>query len=791
MREEAAIAIADAIVLAATGKHLSDLQSAVLKGVWQGQRYLEIADTYGYTEGHVKDVGAQLWKLLTQALGEPITKGNLRSVLERQLQSGPQEPGGVVPPVGGQKVASFVGRAEAMTHLQSLVRQGASVIVIQGEGGIGKTTLAQHYLSQQGVEVILELLMAKETQNITPVEHVVEEWLRQDLNVEPGRELGVSLGRLRRQLQACRIGILIDNLEPALDRNGQFIPSHRRYVELLRVLSDVRGKSVTLMTSRDRLCEPDIRLDHYRLSGLDEQAWQVFFSDRHTQIQPSVLRSLHQTYGGNAKAMDILCGVIREDFGGDANAYWQVNGHDPLVEIDLKNLVSSQFNRLLSLDLSAYRLLCRLGCYRYQEIATVPTAGVVSLLWDIEASGQRRTLTALRNRSLVECAKGHYWLHPVIRAEAIARLRVSDDWETANRRAAEFWTGSVTTITTLQEARTALEAYYHFLTIQDFESAGRVILQSRDNRWQQFLPLGSTLYRLGLIQPVLSAIAQVIEQVQSDASRSELYNIWGDLHWITGQIHRAIACQEQTMSIATQCLQSLAPTPENRHTRYYLKMLQVDSLLSLGLYKVDLWELPEAARLFQAVITLARETDHHRWAVKALVCLALVDTYRGHQAEAAQAADRIHHTVMTDRSGEYTGRFAYFLQILGQTYANLGATDRALQLYQQAIAFAEASHYKQVKAKVMGGLAAIDRTRGDFDAALRRHREAIALLEEIGAQCDLAEAYYQVGLTLQQVNQRVQSQEALHQALVLFRRTEAPRQVKRVLSALRILQASG
>jgi hypothetical protein len=38
----------------------------------------------------------------------------------------------------------------------------------------------------------------------------------------------------------------------------------------------------------------------------------------------------------------------------------------------------------------------------------------------------------------------------VIRAEAIARLRASEDWEAANRKAAEFWTESVKTVETVE-----------------------------------------------------------------------------------------------------------------------------------------------------------------------------------------------------------------------------------------------------------------------------------------------------------------------------------------------------
>ena len=90
---------------------------------------------------------------------------------------------------------------------------------------------------------------------------MIEEKLKQ-LGEEPGREFLVSIDRLKRKLQGEAIGILIDNLEPALDSSGKFIEPHRRYVELLRVLSDPSVQSVTLVTSRERLYEPSVAVQH-------------------------------------------------------------------------------------------------------------------------------------------------------------------------------------------------------------------------------------------------------------------------------------------------------------------------------------------------------------------------------------------------------------------------------------------------------------------------------------------------------------------------------------------------
>ena len=124
------------------------------------------------------------------------------------------------------------------------------------------------------------------------------------------------------------------------------------------------------------------------------------------------------------------------------------------------------------------------------------------LLWDLPEAQRRRVIKSLRSRSLVEWYKGEYWLHPVIRAEAIARLRSSEDWETANYKAAEFWTESVKTVETIEDALRALEAYYQYLEINEFELAGNVITKERDNKWEKDEALGRAFFRLGSLQQI-------------------------------------------------------------------------------------------------------------------------------------------------------------------------------------------------------------------------------------------------------------------------------------------------
>ena len=75
--------IADHLVFAKTGKHLNDLQQAILQGTLEGKRYPKIAAENHRTEKYVKDVGGKLWKILSDVLEENVSKSNLKTTLEK------------------------------------------------------------------------------------------------------------------------------------------------------------------------------------------------------------------------------------------------------------------------------------------------------------------------------------------------------------------------------------------------------------------------------------------------------------------------------------------------------------------------------------------------------------------------------------------------------------------------------------------------------------------------------------------------------------------------------------
>ncbi|WP_341738474.1 tetratricopeptide repeat protein [Microcoleus sp. CAWBG640] len=744
---DAALEMVRDLVITQSSKPLSDVQSAILRGALLGKTFAEIAEECPCNESYAKEVSSQLCKLLSAAVGVPVGKRNLRSALERRLKQRDETqellvaqekkaksiaaqdalnnssrseqvsvPQAEIDPVFVDSDSvdaegpiahpsipnqNFVGRDKAIASLNTHINQGAKIIVIQANGGVGKTTLAHEYLNSQGFDLVLDLPMAKEKDNIQLVDSVIEGWLKQDFDEEPGREFWEMLRRLKRQLQTRKIGVLIDNLEPALDGQGRFIEPHRRYVELLRVLADPTVQSVTLITSRVRLCEPDVNVAHYLLPGLDEQAWQQFFMSRHINIDILTLNAMHKAYGGNAKAMGILCGAILEDFDGDMVAYWRNNNGDLLVKADLENLVTSQFQRLQELNSEAYQLLCRLGCYRYQDVPTVPTEGLLCLLWDVPEGQRRRVIESLRNRSLVEFNNGEYWLHPMIRAEAIARLRASENWAEANRKAAEFWTEGVKTVETIQDAMKAFEAYYQYVTISKFEWAGEVLIKERKNKWSEWKTgeyFARSLYKLGILQSTIKAISLIIHELKPSYNLSLIYNTLGNLYWLTGDIQQALQSHQEALVLADEIIKFNNVVAHE----IMLEKIKFYSVFNIGCCYLYLGETKEAVEILEQVRLTAGKTNHKRLAIQASCCLAFLYSEMGFKQKALQLALPIYNEVITPEWGAWSAGNSLFF--LGLTYKNTTEYETSKLMYERAIFLAKNSFFIVIEAKALYGL---------------------------------------------------------------------------------------
>jgi hypothetical protein len=288
------------------------------------------------------------------------------------------------------------------------------------------------------------------------------------------------LDQLKYKLQTKRIGVLINNLEVALFKR-EFIKPNENYIELLRVLAHSSVKSVTLITSRELLHEPGVMSlqtvkKYPNLKGLDLEAWEKYFSSHKISVDVEALSEMWQAYGGNAEVMYILSGDVQNQFQGNLKAYWQENRDDLLRHPTLEKLVQCQFNKLRDDNCQAHELLCRFGFHQNRNFPAVPKVWLFCLLWDVPENRRQRVIDDLCYHSLVKVGDDGYYLHPVIRVEAVDRLKLKgsnptllllikrkiDALEASNERLQEFlrWLSKKSAVPICQKPAAARLFYF-------------------------------------------------------------------------------------------------------------------------------------------------------------------------------------------------------------------------------------------------------------------------------------------------------------------------------------------
>ena len=449
------------------GRRLTDVQRAVFRGSWDDRGYKEIPKLYrlSCSENYLKrDVGPELWQLLSRVLGEEVTKKKLRGSIERaydrltglvnQISDAPaieppvREPStsnGLTPasnleamraspsqsssrPTSPQQewdtrvpdVTYFQGRERELEELcRWLTIENCRLLLINGIAGIGKTYLSVRLAQRvrEQFEYLIWRSMAPVQNQPLPLAELLTDLIS---FFSQGAETEGSLPRLIYYLRNHACAIVLDGFELVLRagvHDGSYLPGYEAYGELLKQLGETAHQSRVILTSREKprqiaSVEGESKpVRAKKLTGMGEQAIIQMFASRSEGVfegKERDWRTLISRCDGHPLMLNDVATQIVEMFNGQVGEFLKQMQQDSLISSEIRGVFQQQLDRLSSLEQTIISTLS----------AHPEPIEVDNILQRLPQPFSRiqllEGLQSLRRRSLLEVEGTRYSLPPLL-----------------------------------------------------------------------------------------------------------------------------------------------------------------------------------------------------------------------------------------------------------------------------------------------------------------------------------------------------------------------------------------
>ncbi len=356
--------LADELVFAQTGKHLDYLQEAILQGTVEGQTYSKIAEETYASEGYVREVGSDLWKILSEGLGKDVSKANFRSVLNKSIKfhvssttlknfvginnvnicpehsrspTQPPQPQATstephIDLGNAPELFNFYGRTQELATLDRwIIQEQCRLIALLGLNGIGKTTLALRLIDE--IKSQFDYVIYRSLRFAPPVRTTLTNLLAIfSTNTDIPETLEAQLTQLITYLRQFRCLIVLDDVQMLFSSKnlaGQYQSGYEEYQDFFKAIAQVNHQSCMMLVSWEKplmvssLESENLPIRSFILGSLGANANQIL-RDKNLLDEPQ-WDELINLYQGNPLWLTQMAGLIQEVFAGKVSDFLVYN----------------------------------------------------------------------------------------------------------------------------------------------------------------------------------------------------------------------------------------------------------------------------------------------------------------------------------------------------------------------------------------------------------------------------------------------------------------------------------